>query len=45
MTVARVRKAVRYRARYVGGDDHVMARVAAWMRLPFRRAQKPVPAF
>ena len=28
------RKWVGYRARYVGGDDQVVARVAAWMRFP-----------
>jgi hypothetical protein len=36
------RKRVGYRARYVGGDDQVVARVAAWMRFRVRRTDKPV---
>jgi hypothetical protein len=33
-----------YRARYVGGDGHVVARVAALMRLPSCEPN-PVPGF
>ena len=33
---------VGYRARYVGGDDQVTARLAAWMPFRLRRAHKAV---
>ena len=35
-------KRVGYRARYVGGDDQVVARVVAWMQFRVRRTDKPV---